>query len=66
MPTLATVIPLRPTSPAPPLPEPRQLYGLIQLAFQLHQPEGTGICAACREVWPCQQIRLAFRLREGF
>ncbi|HEY0689098.1 MAG TPA: hypothetical protein VGD71_08650 [Kribbella sp.] len=72
MTTLADVIPLRskqervvPTVSEPPLPEPTQLYGLTVLAFLLHV-DHDGICPQCRAPWPCDHLRLAYRLREGF
>lgn len=46
-------------------PEPVQLYGLICLAFFLHVDQD-GRCARCPEPWPCDHLRLAYRLREGF
>lgn len=49
------------------VPEPAQLYYLIVLAFLLHTPNGhQPLCACCGQSWPCHQVRLAFRLREGF
>ena len=68
----AKVIPLRRKhddlfEPAADVPEPAQLYYLIVLAFLLHTPNGhQPLCACCGQSWPCQQVRLAFRLREGF
>lgn len=51
---------------APP-PEPVQLYHLIVLTFLLHVPTcSPEVCACCDRAWPCSQVRLAFRLREGF
>ncbi|MCP3797978.1 hypothetical protein NLX83_01775 [Allokutzneria sp. A3M-2-11 16] len=47
--------------------EPDQLYGLIALALVLHYPgKRSGLCMRCGVTWPCEQVRLAFRLREGF
>jgi hypothetical protein len=52
-----------------PLPEPVQLYGLTVLAFLLHTPT-PGVrrrrCVRCETRWPCDHLRLAYRLREGF
>jgi hypothetical protein len=65
------VIPLRPKAvrviaDADP-PEPARLYYLIVLAFLLHTPDDHAPeCACCGQAWPCDQVRLAFRLREGF
>jgi hypothetical protein len=48
-------------------PEPAQLYHLIVLTFLLHVPSARSEkCACCDRNWPCEQVRLAFRLREGF
>jgi len=71
---LAPVIPLKSYQKnrlAPPveprIPEPAKLYCLIGLTFLLHEPVTDGsICGQCAEAWPCPQVRLAFRLREGF
>lgn len=70
---LATVIPLRhkrmTTAEVPPLPEPVQLYGLTVLAFLLHVPrecQDGEVCRQCHDLWPCAQVRLAFRNREAF
>jgi hypothetical protein len=53
--------------PVPRDPEPRALYELLRLTFEQHRPAAsTGQCAACGSRWPCQTVRLAFRLREGF
>jgi hypothetical protein len=52
-----------------PLPEPAQLYGLTVLAFLLHTPTSGRArqwCVRCGVVWPCDHLRLAYRLREGF
>jgi len=67
----SNVIPLRPKGFVPAVavtstPEPVQLYHLIVLAFLLHVPEPDGWCQTCGHDWPCQQVRLAYRLREGF
>lgn len=52
---------------APPIPEPVQLYCLVSLAFVLHIPyRNADICIQCHTPWPCDHVRLAFRLREGF
>jgi hypothetical protein len=78
---LATVIPLqsyeknrlwRRTEPR--IPEPATLYSLVVLALVLHHPvpafspaaPGDDICGQCGRAWPCPQIKLAYRLREGF
>lgn len=48
-------------------PDPAQLYNLTVLAFLLHTPTGhSPVCATCGEKWPCCQVRLAYRIREGF
>jgi hypothetical protein len=48
-------------------PEPAQLYCLIGLTFLLHVPSSwPEVCACCDRAWPCEPVRLAFRLREGF
>jgi hypothetical protein len=47
-------------------PEPIQLYGLTVLAFLLHKPELGDWCVACGQDWPCPQVCLAYRIREGF
>lgn len=65
------VIPSRPNGfiavgPSASTPEPAQLYHLIVLAFLLHVPTLEGWCVTCGHDWPCQQVRLAYRLREGF
>lgn len=49
----------------PLMPEPAQLYGLICLAFVRHVPLSER-CVQCHAPWPCEQVRLAYRLREGF
>jgi hypothetical protein len=74
MSALANVIPMKsyqknrlvpPSDPES--PEPVALYSLIVLAFVLHVPvTAGGICGQCGQAWPCPQVRLAFRLREGF
>ncbi|GAB3873880.1 hypothetical protein ACFQ1S_00435 [Kibdelosporangium lantanae] len=49
------------------LPEPATLYSLIILAFVLHTPSRfTRCCVRCSVPWPCDHLRLAYRLREGF
>ncbi|MEA5358749.1 hypothetical protein VA596_04315 [Amycolatopsis sp., V23-08] len=49
------------------IPEPVQLYSLITLTFVLHEPNpATGTCACCETAWPCEIVRHAYRLREGF
>jgi hypothetical protein len=50
-----------------PLPEPVQLYGLTVLAFLLHTPtKFVCRCIRCGTAWPCDHLKLAYRLREGF
>jgi hypothetical protein len=50
-----------------PLPEPAQLYGLTVLAFLLHTPTRfIRRCVRCGTAWPCDHLRLAYRLREAF
>ncbi|GAA5124068.1 hypothetical protein [Haloechinothrix salitolerans] len=58
-------------TPEPRLPDPARLYGLVVMAFVFHVPDEHGdavltVCRSCREPWPCDQVRLAFRLREAF
>jgi hypothetical protein len=71
-PQTANVLPLRPpTNTAEPQlevqsPEPERLYHLIVLALLLHQPATDWTCQSCKQLWPCEQVRLACRLREGF
>jgi hypothetical protein len=52
------------------MPEPAKLYGLIVLAFMLHVPAvergEPEQCSNCAQAWPCEHLRLAFRLRESF
>jgi hypothetical protein len=68
---LAPVIPLKPYRKnrlVPPI-EPRLLEPacLYALALTLHAPMTDGsISGQCAEDWPCEQVRLAYRLREGF
>ncbi|TVT31258.1 hypothetical protein FNH05_28465 [Amycolatopsis rhizosphaerae] len=51
----------------PRCPEPAQLYSLIVLTLARHRPDsGDGPCEVCRQRWPCDSVRLAYRLREGF
>jgi hypothetical protein len=51
----------------PRLPEPVQLYALAVLVLVLHEPDPTGDgCESCGHRWPCERVKLAFRLREGF
>jgi hypothetical protein len=56
----------------PTSPEPEPLYALICLTLTLHTDHVNGspirckTCLWCGEPWPCNQVRLAFRLREGF
>jgi hypothetical protein len=49
-----------------PFPEPAQLYGLSVLAFLLHTPTRRERCIRCYSAWPCDHLRLAYRLLEGF
>jgi hypothetical protein len=54
-----------PTEPR--VPEPAQLYSLIAVTFTLHVAlPRSGQCECCGQPWPCEPVRLAFRLREGF
>ena len=67
----AEVVPLRPATSidedvAEQSPEPRQLYYLIVLTLLLHKPASDETCASCVLPWPSEQVRLAYRLREGF
>lgn len=70
----AVAIPLRPDQQdrlvpvvEPRIPEPAQLYSLLTLTFVKHTPVAVGNwCNACGALWPCTEVRLAFRLREGF
>lgn len=49
------------------MPDPVRLYGLVCLALLLHVPaRRTCRCCQCDESWPCDQVRLAYRLREGW
>ncbi|WP_370943292.1 hypothetical protein AB5J62_29895 [Amycolatopsis sp. cg5] len=55
------------------MPEPAQLYALAIFYLVLHAPDLTAraaevsiCCGACGATWPCEPVRLAFRLREGF
>lgn len=74
MATLAGAIPIKPYQKnrlapiaGPRVPEPAQLYSLVVLALVLHAPVTLdGICRQCGADWPCEQARLAYRLREGF
>lgn len=51
----------------PRIPEPAQLYSLVVLTFVLHRSLTIGdLCEQCGLPWPCPQVCLAFRLREGF
>jgi hypothetical protein len=48
-------------------PEPARLYALVCIALFLHVPDQlTRRCDQCGENWPCDQVRLAYRLREGW
>jgi hypothetical protein len=49
------------------VPEPAQLYSLAVLNLHLHAPHpGSGRCESHTQFWPCELVRLAYRLREGF
>jgi hypothetical protein len=51
------------------LPEPASLYCLIVIALFLHKPDADHEprrCRQCRQQWPCRQLQLACRLRDGF
>ncbi|WP_157162837.1 hypothetical protein [Actinoalloteichus spitiensis] len=51
------------------VPEPVRLYELICLALLVHWPGSArpgSRCTQCEQPWPCPQLRLAYRLREGF
>ena len=51
----------------PHLPEPAALYALVVLTFVTHVPYvNANTCVQCFAPWPCEQARLAYRLREGF
>jgi hypothetical protein len=51
----------------PSLPEPAALYALVVLTFVTHAPYvNVNTCVQCHTAWPCEQARLAYRLREGF
>ncbi|GAA4549989.1 hypothetical protein [Amycolatopsis samaneae] len=74
---MTTDVPVSPVQPwqknrlsplaEPRLPEPAQLYSLITLTLRLHAAALTGLaCRWCGEDWPCPDVRLAWRLREGF
>jgi hypothetical protein len=67
---IGDVVPLRSTRTvavdATPPPEPVRLYHLITLAFLVHAPLPDQSCSSCGAAWPCPQVRLAYRLREGF
>jgi hypothetical protein len=71
---LAPVIPLQPyqrnrflLATEPVIPEPAALYHATVLAFLLHTPGGPApMCTRCKRKWPCEYLRLAYRLREGF
>lgn len=48
-------------------PEPAQLYRLIALTLTVHAPlPPSALCERCAHPWPCPQVTLAWRLREGF
>lgn len=54
---------------ATPIPEPTQLYCLVALAFFTHVPDTHTVsarCVQCPTARPCEQVGLAYRLREGF
>ncbi len=51
----------------PRVPEPAQLYRLAILYLVIHAARrGTETCESCGAAWPCEPVRLAYRLREGF
>jgi hypothetical protein len=51
----------------PRIPEPTTLYCLVVVALVTHVPyPNTTTCLQCQTAWPCEQVRLAFRLREAF
>lgn len=69
---LAAVIPLQDrnilgesAAPTADVPEPATLYYLTVIAFLLHV-DVEGSCPRCRAAWPCDHLRLAYRLREAF
>jgi hypothetical protein len=67
----SSVVHLQPVATADELgdeqsPEPSQLYRLIVSALLLHTPVPSVHCSSCSQPWPCEQVRLAYRLREGF
>jgi hypothetical protein len=72
--SLAPAIPTKPyqknrlVPPAEPrIPEPAPLYCLVVLTLASHVPyPGSTNCIRCNVPWPCDQILLAYRLREGF
>jgi hypothetical protein len=62
-------LPFRHPAAPPDFPEPAQLYGLCVLAFLLHVPSeraGLGWCVRCRQAWPCDHLRHAASLLDGF
>jgi hypothetical protein len=62
---MATVAPTNALQPR--IPEPTTLYMLVVVAFYTHVLyRNTETCLQCLTAWPCEQVRLAFRLREGF
>jgi len=70
-PQSSNVVPLLPATGVDELvdeqpPEPDRLYDLIVLALLLHTPVPSVHCSSCFQPWPCEQVRLAYRLREGF
>jgi hypothetical protein len=51
----------------PRIAAPASLYSLVVLALASHAPHpGSTICLRCNVPWPCLQVQLAYRLREGF
>jgi hypothetical protein len=73
MATIAPVIPLHgkekrvdaALEPAP--PEPAGLYCRVVIALFLHVPhEYCGLCVACGDEWPCEQVKRACFLIEAF
>lgn len=63
--------PPRPMRALAQAPDLARLYYLATMAFQLHVPDNAcdavpKVCALCRDPWPCEQVRLAFRIRGAF
>ena len=48
-------------------PEPTELYSLVVVVLHVHAAAKNGkSCLYCGDAWPCEPLRLACRLREGF